>query len=74
MEQLKFFYLKIFKDVDRKDPIDKIKEFLKQNYEHNTLGARMIATLINQYFIKGGTLGIEDVEEVTFQETLKLED
>lgn len=65
-------YLKIFKDVNRKDVVDKIKGFLKENYNHNSIGARIINTLINQYFIKGGELGFEDVKEVTFQEQLSL--
>lgn len=65
-------YLMIFKDAKREEVISTIKEFLKQNYTHNTLGARIINTLINQYFIKGGKLGIEEVEEVTFQEQLFL--
>ena len=65
-------YMKIFSDVRREDVIDKIKDFLNQNYNNNTIGARIINTLINQYFIKGGELGIEDVEEVTFQEKLQL--
>lgn len=65
-------YMKIFSDVRREDVIAKIKDFLNQNYNNNTIGARIINTLINQYFIKGGELGIEDVEEVTFQEKLQL--
>ena len=65
-------YMKIFSDVRREDVVIKIKDFLIQNYNNNTIGARIINTLINQYFIKGGELGIEDVEEVTFQEKLKL--
>lgn len=65
-------YMRIFEDVQREDVIAKIKDFLSQNYNNNTIGARIINTLINQYFIKGGELGIEDVEEVTFQEKLQL--
>lgn len=65
-------YLMIFRDAKRDEVIDTIKTFLKDNYTHNTLGARIINTLINQYFIKGGKLGIEEVEEVTFQEQLSL--
>lgn len=65
-------YMKIFSDVRREDVIAKIKDFLIQNYNNNTIGARIINTLINQYFIKGGELGIEDVEEVTFQGKLQL--
>ena len=65
-------YMKIFEDVRREDVINKIKDFLSQNYNNNTIGARIINTLINQYFIKGGELGIGDVKEVTFQEKLQL--
>lgn len=65
-------YLKIFSSVNKNDVINVIKEYLNTNYENNTLGARIINTLINQYFIKGGKLGIEDVEEVTFQTKLSL--
>lgn len=63
-------YLRIFKTVKRVDVIKAIKEFLKDNYKHNTIGARIVNTLINQYFIKGGKLGFEDVKEITFQEEL----
>lgn len=65
-------YLGIFTDVDRDYVVKSIKEYLKKNYENNTLGARIINTLINQYFIKGGRLGIEDVEDITFQTKLDL--
>lgn len=65
-------YLMIFAEVDRVDVINTIKSFLAQNYTHNTLGARIINTLINQYFIKGGKLGVEEVEKVTFQQHLSL--
>lgn len=66
-------YLKIFNDVNRVEVIDTIKNFLALNYTNNTLGARIVNTLINQYFIKGGKLGIEEVEDVTFQEKLSLD-
>jgi hypothetical protein len=46
--------------------------FLIKNYEHNDIGARLVNTLIHQYFIKGGELGIEDVKEVSFQKKLSL--
>ncbi len=38
----------------------------------NTLGARLVNTLIHQYFIKGGNLGKKEVKEITFQNKLKL--
>ncbi len=38
----------------------------------NTLGARLISTLIHQYFIKGGKLEDDKMENVTFRTKLKL--
>ena len=49
-----------------------LKGYIKTFYDKNTLGARMINTLIQQYFIKGGVLNMEDAKEVTFQKTLRL--
>ena len=49
-----------------------LKGYIKTFYDKNTLGARMINTLIQQYFIKGGVLNMEDAKEVTFQKTLSL--
>lgn len=49
-----------------------IKGYIQKFYDKNTLGARMINTLIQQYFIKGGVLNIDDAKEITFQKTLKL--
>ena len=58
-------YLKLFK-VDRETVILHIKQYLKDSFEYNSLGARTINTLINQYFIKGGKLGDDEVKEITF--------
>jgi ATP-dependent protease Clp ATPase subunit len=49
-----------------------IKGYLQKFFDKNTLGARMINTLIQQYFIKGGVLNLEDAKEITFQKILKL--
>ncbi len=65
-------YLELFKDVERKAVIEVIKVYLSENYDKNTLGARMINTLISQYFIKGG-LPKEESKKLTFQKTLTLE-
>jgi len=66
-------YLQLFEDVDKETVEYKIKAVLKDNYENNTLGARMINTLINQYFIKGGNLDDNDTNQVTFQNKMKLD-
>lgn len=63
-------YLALFSNVNKEDVLECLKFHVKKNFEMNTLGARLINTLIHQYFIKGGK--IEDtVKEVTFQTKLK---
>lgn len=66
-------YLKLFAEVDREKTIYTLKAFIQKNYEMNTLGARMINTIINQFFIKGGKLEDAEVEKVTFQNKLTLD-
>lgn len=65
-------YLDIYEGVDRKDVIASISEFIKKVHEKNEIGVRLVNTLINQYFIKGGDLGFEDVKDVAFQKKLEL--
>ena len=65
-------YLKLFEDVDRETVVYKLKAHIKKHNEMNTLGARLINTLIHQYFIKGGKLGEKEVKEISFQKKLKL--
>lgn len=64
-------YTKLFPKADKKLALKTIKEFIATSYENNTLGARLVNTLVHQYFIKGGKLGIEEVKEVTFQKKLE---
>ena len=65
-------YLELFADVKRKDVIKKISKFIEEYYENNTLGARLVNTLIHQYFIKGGELGFEETKQIAFQKKLEL--
>ena len=65
-------YLELFEDSKKEDVLEVIKAYLKKNYELNTIGARMVNTLINQYFIKGGKLEEEKVKDITFQTKLTL--
>jgi len=65
-------YLQVYKSVDREEVVYKLKDFIQKNYKFNTLGARMINTLIHQYFIKGGKLDKEQSEQITFQTNLEL--
>jgi len=64
-------YLALFEDVTHKQVYDEIMEALRDNYDKNTLGARMITTLLHQYFIHGG-LPKPQVKKTTFQKTLSL--
>jgi len=63
-------YVKLFQDVDKEQVIYKLKAHIKNNYEMNTLGARLINTMIHQYFIKGGELGEKQAKEISFQKKL----
>ncbi len=65
-------YCKLFPSTDYEETALYIKGYIQKFYEKNTLGARMINTLIQQFFIKGGVLNIDDAKEITFQKTLEL--
>lgn len=65
-------YCSLFDNIDRESVVYTIKGHIKKNYELNTLGARLINTLIHQYFIKGG-LHEKQAQEVSFQKKLTLE-
>lgn len=65
-------YLKVFPSADKEKVIYELKAYIQRNFEMNTLGARMINTLIHQYFIKGGKLDETTVKESTFQNKLEL--
>lgn len=63
-------YLALFAKISREKVLKDIKSYIEKNYQLNTLGARMINTLIHQYFISGGKLPETVVKNVTFQKQL----
>lgn len=65
-------YLKLFPSVTKEQVTESIMQVLRDNHEKNTLGVRMINTLLNQYFIAGGNLSKKDTAKATFQRTLDL--
>lgn len=65
-------YCKLIDGADRETAELVIKAYLQKNFELNTLGARMINTLIHKYFIKGGKLAESQVKEIMFQKKLKM--
>lgn len=64
-------YCELFENSDKEKISYEIKAYLQKVYSNNTLGARLVNTLVHQYFIKG-ELKQEDVDEISFQEKLKL--
>ncbi len=65
-------YLALFTDADEETVKLVIKGHIQKTFDNNTLGARLISTLIHQYFIKGGKLSDDEVKEVSFQKKLSL--
>ena len=66
-------YLNLFEDVDEEKAKLELKGYIQKNYTLNTLGARLINTLIHQYFIKGGKLDSNEIKKISFTTKLKLE-
>lgn len=64
-------YLVLFPDVKKEDVTSIIMKILEDNHEKNTIGVRMINTLIHQYFIEGG-IQSKQAKKTTFQKTLSL--
>ena len=64
-------YINLHSNVDEESVKYIIKAKIKENFDANTLGARMINTLIHQYFIKGGFKDNTE-KSVTFQNKLIL--
>jgi ATP-dependent protease Clp ATPase subunit len=64
-------YLSLFPDVVKTEVVDLIMGILAENYEKNTIGVRMINTLIHQYFIEGG-ITKKEAKKTSFQKTLSL--
>lgn len=63
-------YLELFPSVKRDVVIEEIMGVVREAHEKNTLGVRLINTLLNRYFITGGKLDDKVVKKSTFQKTL----
>lgn len=64
-------YCELFEDSDYETTLYELKAHIQKHFEMNTLGARMINTLIHQYFITG-KLPEKEVEKIVFTKKLKL--
>jgi ATP-dependent protease Clp ATPase subunit len=63
-------YLRLFNNVDEADCIKTISKHIRDLYEHNTLGARLVHTLLHQYFIRGGKVNEADIKKIAFTKKL----
>lgn len=64
-------YLELFPKVNKDVVVTSLMKVVKDNYEKNTIGVRIINTLLHQYFIEGG-IKEKETKKVTFQKTLEL--
>lgn len=63
-------YLELFPDVQKDIVVSRIMEVVERLHEKNTLGIRILNTLLNQYFINNGKLDSEEIKQSSFQKTL----
>lgn len=65
-------YLLLFQDSDKRQVLETLRPIVEERYENNTLGIRMLTTLLHQYFINGGKVPEHDVKVTTFSRKLQL--
>lgn len=65
-------YLKLFTDVERSDVVEAVMNEVRAVYSENTLGIRLLNTMLHQYFVNGGVIPQEAVDSSAFHETLSL--
>jgi len=65
-------YCELIENADRESATLSIKAHIQKNFELNTLGARLINTLIHQYFINGG-LKDKVSKKISFQKKLTID-
>lgn len=57
-------YLEIFQRVSKEDVVENITPHIRSRFENNSIGARLVTSLIHQYFILGGLPNEERVRLV----------
>jgi hypothetical protein len=63
-------YLELFPKIKKEKVCKDVMQVVEREHEKNTLGIRLINTLLNQYFINGGKLIEEETKKVSFHTTL----
>lgn len=64
-------YLDLVPSAKKEDVVSEVMQVIEASFDNNTLGVRLINTLIHQYFINGG-LKEKEAKKVAFQKTLAL--
>lgn len=64
-------YLELVPEAKKETVCSEVMKVVEACYEKNTIGVRVINTLIHQYFIEGG-LKAKSAKKTTFQKTLSL--
>lgn len=64
-------YLTLFPATDKNTVIEIVMNIVAKKHENNTLGIRLLNTLINQYFINDGKIEEDDIKKVAFNTTLE---
>ena len=65
-------YLTLFPKVDKEKVKHEVMQCVEENYENNTLGVRLINTLLHQYFVNGGMLSKKVAKQSSFQSKMDL--
>lgn len=65
-------YLKLYNDVTKTEVVETVMAAVTENYENNTIGARLLNTMLHQYFINGGTLPVKTIKDSSFQKSFNL--
>lgn len=65
-------YLQLYSDATKEAVMEALTPIVTDRYENNTLGIRMLTTLLHQYFINGGVVQTEDIKTTTFSRKLAL--
>jgi ATP-dependent protease Clp ATPase subunit len=66
-------YLELYVNAKKETVTSKIMDAVRENYDNNTIGVRILSTLIHQYFINGGALTGKQVKQTTFQNKMELD-
>lgn len=65
-------YLELFPKTKKDSVVSSIMGAVEKAHDKNTLGIRLLNTLLNKYFINGGKLEEEEMKKSSFQKVLTL--